>query len=269
MQATDFEMLRAIASDCAGLVLEKDQMYLAETRLAPVARGHGLDSVGELVARLRASRDRALERRVAEALTTNETSFFRDHSVFEALRIAVLPRLLERRGTQPVAIWCAAASSGQEPFSIAILVLEHFPGAQVHIVASDLSRVMLERADRGVYSEFELTRGMPRPLMRKYFTPVDGGWRVRCEIRRMVEFRDINLVEPWPPLPMFDVILLRNVLIYFDSATKQEVLVRASRQLRTDGTLVLGASENMLGLTAPYRRTTRFRANFYHHTGTR
>ncbi|HXE57028.1 MAG TPA: protein-glutamate O-methyltransferase CheR [Gemmatimonadales bacterium] len=258
LTAADFDFVRTLVRQHAAIVIDPGKEYLVESRLAPLAREHGYGSLSALLAELRERPAANLHRRVVEAMTTNETSFFRDPPSFEALRDVVLPELIARRGAERrLRIWCGAASSGQEPYSVAILLREHFPilaGWQVQILATDIARDVLDRARRGRYSQLEVNRGLPAPLLLKYFTKVGIEWEIAEPIRRMVGFGELNLVEPWPALPEFDLVLLRNVLIYFDVPTKQRVLANVRRVLRRDGTLLLGGAETTLGLDEAFER---------------
>jgi chemotaxis protein methyltransferase CheR len=191
-------------------------------------------------------------------MTTNETSFFRDGHPFEALRLAALPELIRRRGADhTLNIWCAACSTGQEPYSVAILLREHFPQLErwnIRIIGSDLSTDVLTRARLGRFCGAEVHRGLPTRLLDKYFQPDKEEWRVRDHLRRMVEYRVINLIDPWPALPALDLVLLRNVLIYFDVPTKRTIFERVRKVLRPDGYLLLGGSETTLNLHNGYDR---------------
>jgi chemotaxis protein methyltransferase CheR len=256
----EFEYVRALVHERAAIVLEPGKSYLVESRLMPLARAEGLATVAELIARLKRARAGRLHRLVVEAMTTNETSFFRDVRPFEALRQVVLPELIARRaGERRLCLWCAAASSGQEPYSVAMLLREHFPrlaeeGWMLRLLASDLSEEMVERAREGCYRQLEVNRGLPAALLVKYFEKVGVEWRLHEDIRRMVEFFPLNLAEAWPPLPPMDVILVRNVLIYFDAETKRAVLARMRRLLRPDGYLFLGGAETTLHVDDAFER---------------
>jgi chemotaxis protein methyltransferase CheR len=261
MQAAAFAFVRQLVKRQAAIVIEPDKEYLAEMRLASLALESGHADVEALVATLRAQPPGELHRRVIEVLTTNETSFFRDQRSFDALRTTIVPELADKLD-RPLAIWCAAAASGQEPYSIAMLLLEHFPRTPARIIASDLSRTMLARIDRGTYSAFETARGLPAPLLAKYFTHDGAGWKVRPALRAMLEIRELNLATPFA-LPPIDIAIVRNVLIYFDTATKLDILTRVRRVLAARGVLLLGAAENTLGLDAGFERCTAERAIYY------
>ena len=266
--APDFDYIQRLVRAQAGLVLEAGKEYLAESRLLPAARKEGLNSIEDLVARLRSRPVDGLHRRVVEAMTINETSFFRDFHPFELLRKFVLPDLvLRRQAEQTITIWCAASSSGQEPYTVAMLLREHFPGLlswRLRIIASDLSEEILARARQGRYSQLEVNRGLPASYLVKYFTKQGSEWQLKDEVRRMVEFQGINLTAPWPPLPIMDIIFMRNVLIYFEVDNKKLILSRVRRLLRDDGTLFLGGAETTLNLDDSFARSELERSGCYH-----
>jgi chemotaxis protein methyltransferase CheR len=247
-----FEFVRTLLHERSAHSLEDDKVYLVETRLLPVARRHGFKSVEDLVLHLRSRKREELVVEIVEAMTINETSFFRDEDVFKSLQKSVLPDLVRKRAHfRCLNIWSASCSSGQEPFSLAMILLRHFPtltGWNVRLLASDLSRTILARASRGVFSEVEIVRGLPADLRESYFEKHETGWQIRDELRRMVEFQQINLSGTWPELPPLDLVLLRNVLIYFDTPTKQQILGKVSRVIHPDGYLVLGGAESTLHL---------------------
>jgi chemotaxis protein methyltransferase CheR len=249
----EFEFLRTFLKARSGLALTPEKRYLIESRLGPVCRQYDLDNLGALVAALREGRDPDLERAVIEAMTTNETFFFRDKSPFDLFRDVLLPRYLAARAsTRRLRIWCAASSTGQEPYSLAMLLDEAAPrlaGWQVDILATDLSTEVIEKAKAGLYTQFEVQRGLPIQLLVKHFTQVADQWQISPKIRGMVNFRPINLIRDFGPLGTFDIIYCRNVLIYFDGPTKTDVLKRLGAALAPDGALLLGAAETVLGLT--------------------
>ncbi|CAN5367370.1 protein-glutamate O-methyltransferase CheR [soil metagenome] len=253
-----FDYVRDLVAGRSGIALESRQAYLADARLAPVARAAGLGSVDDLVARLRIAPSGGLATQVVEAMTTNETSFFRDIGPFEALAQEVLPELMRRRAqTRTLTIWSAACSSGQEPYTIAMLLRERFPalaGWRVTIVATDLSSQMVERARAGRFSQLEVNRGLPARLLVKHFTRAGTQWQISDDLRRAVEFRQLNLVGDRPPLPAADVVFLRNVLIYFATPTKRAILGKVRSVLRPDGTLFLGGAETTLNLDDGFKR---------------
>ncbi len=267
LETSNFEYVRAVLRERSGHHLEDDKAYLVETRLLPVARRHGLASVDDLVRRLRSRPNEKLLGELVEAMTINETFFFRDGHPWSALRQHVLPELIRRRSAvRCLNIWSAACASGQEAYSVAMLLRDDFPalaGWNVRLIASDLSTAMLERARRGRYSELEAARGLAPELLRTYFEHQQHGWHIRDELRRMVEFRCINLSGPWPDLPLFDLILLRNVLIYFDVPTRQDILRRVRRRLQPDGYLLLGGAETTHNLDDGFIPISFGQSSFY------
>jgi len=248
----DFEFIRDLVRVKAGIVLDPGKEYLVESRLAPLARKEGFRSLSELVAGLRCRSANGLHYKVVEAMTTNETTFFRDHQPFELLRTKVLPEVVARRGAgRNISIWCAASSSGQEPYSIAMLLREHFSFLatwRVDFIASDISQEMLARTRQGRYSQLEVNRGLPAAYLVKYFRKEAGEWQVRDDLRQMLSLREINLAEPWPYLPPLDIVFMRNVLIYFSVESKKEILGRVRKLLKPDGYLFLGGAETTLNL---------------------
>jgi chemotaxis protein methyltransferase CheR len=263
----DFQWVCRLVRERAAIVLDGGKTYLVETRLAPVAQREGFATIHDLVAALRAAPFRDLHRKVVEALTTNETSFFRDPPTFDALRAKLLPELIRARSAdRRLDIWCAASSTGQEPYSIALLLREHFPelaGWVVSFVASDLNLDVLARAREGVYSQIEVNRGLPAPLLAKYFEKRGASWQIRDDVRRMIQFTHVNLAEAWPPLPPADLVFLRNVLIYFDLPTRRQVFQRLRSVLRADGHLVLGGTETTINVDDSWERRVVDRVPFY------
>jgi chemotaxis protein methyltransferase CheR len=263
-----FTYLQQLLLEHAGILLEAEKHYLAEARLEPLATQEGFESIDALLDGVQAGGDAGLlERKVIEAMTNSETSFFRDLQPFEALRKLVLPELIARRASErALTIWSAAAASGQEPYSLAMLLREHHPllaGWKVTLIASDISEAMISRARAGAYSQIEVNRGLPAPMLVKYFRRIDGEWQVVEELRRAIEFRRINLTAPWPFLPTMDLILMRNVLIYFDVPTKKAVLARVRRQLKPDGYLFLGGGETTMNLDETFAPTQYGKAICY------
>jgi len=267
MTAQDFEYVCRLVRDRSALVLEPGKEYLVETRLLPIARQLQLGSVGELIGQLRAGPDNGLHTRVVEAMVTTETSFFRDLHPFETLKSTILPELIrKRREERRLDVWCAACSTGQEPYSLAILLREHFAevaGWKVNIAATDLSTEVLARAQAGQYNQIEVNRGLPAPVLVKYFRQQGGRWELAEHIRNMVEFRALNLARPWPPMTRMDLVFLRNVMIYFDVETKKSILGRVARLLKPDGYLLLGGAETTLNLDDSFRRVDQLKGGFY------
>jgi chemotaxis protein methyltransferase CheR len=253
----DYDYLRTLVKARSGLTLSADKHYLVESRLLPVARKAGLVTLGELVRKLQGAGGDSLTIDVVEAMTTNESFFFRDKFPFENFRTFIIPALLEARASQRrIRIWCAAASTGQEPYSLAMIVKEMgclLDGFRVEILATDLSNEVLERAKSGLYSQFEVQRGLPIQLLVKYFTQAGEMWRIAPEIRDMVQFRPINLIRNFSNLGLFDIVFCRNVLIYFDQDTKITVLERIAGVTSCDGYLALGGAETVIGLTDMFK----------------
>jgi chemotaxis protein methyltransferase CheR len=269
LQASDFDYIRTLVRDKSAIVLEPGKEYLVQARLLPVARKQGLADISALVERLKRG-DGILTNEVVEAMTTNETSFFRDVHPFEMLRDECLPELISKRGAQrQLRIWSAASSTGQEAYTIAMTLRENFPqlaGWNVSILGTDLSQEVVEKARGGRYAQIEVNRGLPAPMLLKYFDRAGMAWKVKPDLCKFVEFKQMNLVAPWPALPKMDVVFLRNVLIYFDAATKKEVLARVKKVLAPDGYLFLGAAESTLQYDNTFERITRARANCYRMT---
>jgi chemotaxis protein methyltransferase CheR len=262
----DFDYVRGLVKEQAGIVLDT-RRYLVESRLASLARKEGFASPEELVARLRDRKFSGLGRKVVESMTTHETAFFRDLHPFEVLRTTVLPQVLSRRLlARKLSIWCAACSTGQEAYSIAMMLREHFPSLarwEVSLIASDLSERVLTRAKEGRFTQLEVNRGLSQELVSKYFEPDGGDFRIRSDVRAMVDFREVNLLAKWPPMPRLDVVVMRNVLIYFDADTKRSILSRLSEVLEPDGYLFLGGAETTVYLDDSFVRLPLERAGCY------
>lgn len=259
--------LRAFVRRRSAIVIEDTKDYLLEARLAPVAKAAQVASLDELVKVLREQPEGALHTRVVEAMTTNETSFFRDVHPFDTLRKAVLPQLIaDRAPSKTLRIWCGAASTGQEPYSIALTIREHFPELaswRVQIVATDLNLEVLERARSGVYRQLEVNRGLPASLLVKHFERVGADWRLKPEIRSMVRFEAMNLLDRWPLFGAQDIVFMRNVLIYFDLPTKRNILRRVRENLRPDGALFLGGAETTLNIDDGFETVRTAASAFY------
>ncbi|MFZ0845499.1 MAG: protein-glutamate O-methyltransferase CheR [Pseudolabrys sp.] len=257
MTPQDFDYLRQLLRARSGLVLSAEKQYLAESRLLPVARRHGLTTLTELIGRLKAATTAPLTAEVVEAMTTNETFFFRDKLPFDHFRDTVLPALIEARAREKrIRIWCTAASTGQEPYSLAMTIKglgAKLAGYRIEILGTDISGDVLERAKAGLYSQFEVQRGLPIQLLVKFFSQVGETWQIAPEIRAMVQFRPLNLLKDFSTLGSFDMVFCRNVLIYFDQETKIGVLNRLARQMPDDGFLALGAAETVVGLTDAFK----------------
>ena len=256
MTPTDYEYLRKFLKERSGLDLSADKQYLVESRLLPLARKASLPGIPDLVLKIR-NGDGRLATDVVEAMTTNETFFFRDKVPFDHLRDTIMPGLIQARAARKsLRIWSAASSTGQEPYSIAMCLKEMgaaLAGWRIEIVATDLSQEVLEKCKAGVYSQFEVQRGLPIQLLMKYFTQVGDVWQLNADVRAMVQFRQLNLLQDFAHLGTFDVIFCRNVLIYFDQGTKAVIFERMAKGLEADGTLLLGAAESVVGLTDAFR----------------
>jgi chemotaxis protein methyltransferase CheR len=252
----DYEYLRKSLKERSGLDLSPDKQYLVESRLMPLARRSGLGGISDLVQKMRSGAE-SLTVQVVEAMTTNETFFFRDKIPFDNLTDGVLPGLIQSRASRrSLRIWSAACSTGQEPYSIAMALREYgaaLAGWRIEIVATDLSQEVLEKSKAGLYSQFEVQRGLPIQLLVKYFTQLGEFWQLSADIRGMVQHRQLNLLQDFSHLGKFDVIFCRNVLIYFDQETKTTIFERLARMLEPDGTLMLGAAESVVGITDVFR----------------
>ena len=253
MTVTDFEFICQILRERSGLVLTNDKAYLLESRLLPVARKWKLATFDDLVRLIRTKMDEAVIRDVVEAMTTNESFFFRDTKPFDQFKQLVLPALLKSRAnSKQIRIWSAACSSGQEPYSLAMILSEMAPqltGWKIDIVGTDLSTEILSRAKEGMYSQFEVQRGLPITMLVKYFAQIGDRWQINAKIRGMVQYREFNLLQEAATLGRFDVVFCRNVLIYFDQPTKTRVLNNIAKMMPEDGFLFLGGAETVLGIT--------------------
>jgi chemotaxis protein methyltransferase CheR len=253
----DYEYLRKLLKERSGLDLSADKHYLVESRLVPLAKRFGLPGIPELVQKMKGAGADALTADVVEAMTTNETFFFRDKIPFDHMRETILPALTKARANRrTLRIWSAASSTGQEPYSIAMLLREAgqaLAGWRVEIVATDLAQSVLEKSKAGMFSQFEVQRGLPIQLLVKYFTQIGELWQLNADIRGMVQHRQLNLLQDFSQLGMFDVIFCRNVLIYFDQDTKAAIFERLAKQLEPDGMLMLGAAESVVGITDAFK----------------
>lgn len=265
----DFGYVADLARKNAAIVLEPGKEYLVEARLQPLADKEGFQKLEDFIARLRDEVGFSPRHaRVVDALTTNETFFFRDVHPFEAIRTEILPNLIARRSsTRKLSVWCAAASTGQEPYSFAMLLQEHFAkslqGWNVTLLATDYSDRVLEQAKRGDYNQVEVNRGLPAIYLVKYFQKQGDRWVIREDVRKKVEFRRMNLIEPWPFLPQFDLILMRNVLIYFDVPVKQSIMRNVRKVLAPDGYYALGSAETTMNLDPAFLPMMYGRSTFY------
>jgi chemotaxis protein methyltransferase CheR len=263
----DFEYVRTMVRDQAGIVIEPGKEYLVESRLQPLAKREGFASIAELVAKTRGCLGGALGQKIVAAMTTNETTFFRDVEPFEALRKFILPELIEKnKQTRRLSIWYAASSTGQEPYSVSMLIREHFPQLlswDLQQLATDLSPAVLARAREGRYGQVEINRGLPATYLVKYFTKHGNEWELAESVRKMVRFEELNLIRPWPALPMMDIVMIRNVMIYFDVDAKKQILARIRRLLRPEGYLFLGGAETTMNLDDSFVREQYERAGCY------
>ena len=253
----DFQYIRQLVRARTSVALAEDKAYLVESRLTSLARNVGLNSVSKLVKTLRVQPFNGLHLQVIESMMTTETWFFRDAYPFEALQNQVIPELIDKRqGQRNLNIWCAACSSGQEPYSIAMLLREHFPQLtswKISLIASDISTKMLDKARQGNYNQHEINRGLTPHLREKYFQFLGKDWQLATEISHMVEFREFNLTNSWLPMPLMDIIFLRNVLIYFEVEMKQTILAKVQQLLRPDGYLFLGGGETTINLDRAFK----------------
>jgi chemotaxis protein methyltransferase CheR len=252
----DYEYLRKLLKDNSGLDLSADKQYLIESRLLPLARKAGLPGISELVQKMKTG-STSLISQVVEAMTTNETFFFRDKVPFDHFRDSIMPAMLQARaGRKSIRIWCAAGSTGQEPYSLAISLKEMsaaLTGWRIELVATDLSQEVLEKSKAGIYSQFEVQRGLPIQMLVKYFKQTGEVWQINADIRAMVQHRQLNLLHDFSQLGSFDIIFCRNVLIYFDQDTKIKIFNRLAKAIEQDGFLVLGAAETVVGLTDAFK----------------
>lgn len=258
ISSSDFDYLRQLVREHSGVALDKDKEYLAELHLTELAESAGFNSIASFVKHLQNNQYCGTHEQAVEALVTYETLFFRDRHPYEALKDFVLPELIEQRAKKRyLNIWSAACSSGQEPYSIAILIREHFPllaNWKVQLIASDFSSKIIARARNGRYNQLEIKRGLPETLRRKYFQQHNNEWQIEENIRSRVEFRSFNLLQSWASLPTMDIIFLRNVLIYFDTETKKAILAKVRQLLSNDGYLFLGGGETTINLDDSFKR---------------
>ena len=263
-----YDFARRIVRQQCGIVLDDNKQFLLETRIIPVARQHGFGSIAELISSMQKRRRLDLEADITETLTTNETYFFRDVHPFDALKTVVLPELIKARSAERrLSIWCGASSTGQEPYSMAMLLYDEFPQLlswKVDFIATDYSEETLQRAREGAYNQLEVNRGLPAHKLTKHFTYDGVVWRLKDRLRKMVQFRHLNLLKPWPGMPKLDLVFLRNVLIYFDLPTKQAILGKIRDRLQPDGFLFLGAAETTMNIDNEFQRRSVGRTSCYH-----
>ncbi len=258
ISTNDFNYISKLVLEMSAIVLEPGKEYLVESRIQPLAQKEGFASIEELVKKMQLNPRNGFCAKVVEAMTTNETSFFRDIHPFETLKGFTFPDLIEKRkDTKELNIWCGASSSGQEPYTLAILMRENFPELQswkINYIASDISNEMLDRCRNGIYSQLEVNRGLPATMMVKYFERHGTEWQVKEDMRKMIDFRITNLSGNWPLMPKLDLVMMRNVLIYFDVEMKKTILGKVKKHLKPDGYLFLGAAETTLNLDESFER---------------
>ncbi len=255
---TDFQFIREVLKRETAIHLEAGKEYLVESRLLPIVRAHKLSDISALVSALKKDANHPLWRGVIDALTTNETSFFRDIEPFEIMKSVVLPKMIERRGnTKRLRIWSAACSSGQEPYSLAMLIKDSFPQLgswDVQIFATDISSEILAKAKAGMYLQHEVNRGLPALYLVKYFEKRGSSWFIKDEIKKLIQFSELNLLKTFNHIAPVDIVLIRNVLIYFDVETKKQIFSKIRKVLAPDGYLFLGSAETTLGIDNSFRR---------------
>lgn len=258
MNPTDYEFVSSFLQQSSGLALGAGKEYLVKSRLIPLASTLGLDDLDHLVRELRGGRNHQLSTAVTEAMTTNETSFFRDKAPFEDLKKTLIPGLMKARSNlKKLRFWCAASSTGQEPYSLLMMLDEAFPELKqwsIEVVATDIAQTMIDRAREAIYTQFEVQRGLPIQFLVKYFTQVSGGWQVKESMRQKISWQKLNLLDRFDNLGPFDIVLCRNVLIYFEVPMKRDILERIARLVRPDGFLLLGAAETVLGICDRFER---------------
>jgi chemotaxis protein methyltransferase CheR len=263
----DFRYVADLIYSNAAIVLDEKKDYLVEARLSRIVRSERFHNTAALVEALKKPGNKILLSRVIDAMTTNETSFFRDATPFEQLKTKVVPQFIKAREKEKqLNIWCAACSSGQEPYSVAMVLRSCFNDRsnwKIRLIASDLSEKVLARAKSGEYTQIEINRGLPEDMLKRHFQQQGSNWVVKDELREMVEFRKINLIESFSGLPKLDIVFLRNVLIYFDNSTKQAILEKLSRILKPDGLLFLGNSETTMHLSSDYVRRDTLQGSIY------
>jgi chemotaxis protein methyltransferase CheR len=272
MKSEDFEYLSTLVKRESGLILTEDKSYLLESRLMPLARKRDLNGLEELTKLAKKGTDGTLVKAITEAMTTNESFFFRDIKPFDIFRDATLPFFLDRRSNQKsIRIWCAAASSGQEPYSLAMILDEmsvKLMGWKTEIIGTDISTDILDKASKGNYTQFEVQRGLPVQFLVKYFEKIDENWQVSEKLKKMIQYKEFNLLDSLAPLGKFDIVFCRNVLIYFDQDTKSGVLDRMSELMPDDGLLFLGGAETVLGLSEKFKPVPNFRGVYQVARGT-
>jgi chemotaxis protein methyltransferase CheR len=262
-----FGFLRSLLRRKTGVVIDDSKQYLVVARLMPIVKKRVIPSLDTLIDRIKGGLDPTLERDVLNAMMTHETSFFRDKSPFETLRMLIEELVPKRKVLRQLTIWSAACSTGQEPYSIAMLLNEHFADLvatwRVRILATDISEPILTQAREGLFSNLETNRGLPPELLKKYFRLLQGKWSITQDCRRLVEFRQFNLNATWPTIPVCDIIFLRNVMLYFDVPTRAALVGKMRKSLKPDGSLFLGGAETMIGIDTGYERLLGKGCSYY------
>ncbi|MCH7987958.1 MAG: protein-glutamate O-methyltransferase CheR [Planctomycetes bacterium] len=267
MTPADYEYISNFLLGTSGLALGSGKEYLVEARLIPLAQSLGLEGISELVLELKKGAELKVTSGVTEAMTTNETSFFRDKTPFEELKNQIIPNLMEARKTSKrLKIWCAAAATGQEPYTISMILDDEFPQLRdwtVEILATDIDQQALERSRSGIYTQFEMQRGLPIQMLMKYFEQIETGWQIKENMRNTIQWKQLNLLDNFNHLGKFDIIFCRNVLIYFQQETKKDILDRFRTMIQDDGYLYLGAAETVLGITEAFDRIREYKSAVY------
>jgi chemotaxis protein methyltransferase CheR len=265
--ATDFESIRTLLRSASAISLEPGKEYLVESRLTPLAAQAGLASLHALIEAVGKGANPALRAKVVDAMTTNETSFFRDVQPFNILKAHVMPEILAARATERrLNFWCGAASTGQEPYTVAMVLRENFPQLatwDVSFLATDLSKTVLDKAKAGRFAQLEVNRGLPAAMLVKYFDRTDSYWEIKDTIRRMIRFEELNLISQWPNWQPLDIVFLRNVLIYFEIDIKKSILAKVADRMRPGGYLFLGGAETTINLEDRFERMPFDRAGCY------
>jgi len=267
MNPAEIKIVRDLVLNRSGIVLDEGKEYLIEARLGALAKSSGMASASELVSGCSKPNGKAIERNIVDAMTTNETSFFRDIHPFELLKKQVLPDLIAQNATKrTLNVWCAASSTGQEPYTLAMTMRDNFPQLlswKINFIASDLSRDVLNRACAGRYSQLEINRGLPATMLVKYFRKDGQEWEIKPDMRAMIDFREINLLEAWPLMPALDLVFIRNVLIYFNTETKKKILGRIRNLMQPAGYLFLGGAETTLNIDDNFERMQADKSGCY------
>jgi chemotaxis protein methyltransferase CheR len=267
LSTAEFDFLKDLLYRESGIFLETGKEYLVDARLSGLLPKLRIASVADLIARLRDPSAMEVRRIVVESMTTNETSFFRDGKPFEVLKCQILPELINRRAaSRTLNLWCAASSTWQEPYTVAMILDEVIPDLanwKINFIATDISRQMIERSRAGVFSQIEISRGLPAQLLVKHFAKRGLQWEISERLRKLISFRELNLLHSWPDLGELDIVFIRNVLIYFDTNTKRSILGRIGRIMRPDGYLFLGGAETTLNLDDQFQRLPIDRSGCY------